>query len=100
MSSSYEYHLLEKISKLYEASSINLGCVYVLACQHILEPQAKMFDLIASFGIPKENIRIFGKIYSTNNEVLTELKEKGFDVGEPVFDPSVSFDVEHAGICE
>lgn len=100
MKDSYQYPLLEKISELYKPSQDSFGNVYILTCQHILEPQAKMFDLISSFGIPKENIFIFGKIYSTSNEVLEELLQDDFKVSKPVFDPSNSFDAEHRENCE
>lgn len=74
--------------------------IYILACQHILEPQAKMFEFISGFGIPKNNIFIFGKIYSTSNEVLGELLLNNFKVSKPVFDPLNSFDAEHRENCE
>jgi S-adenosylhomocysteine hydrolase len=100
MKDSYQYPLLEKISELHKPSQDLFGDVYILACQHILEPQAKMFELISRFGVPKDNIFIFGKIYSTSNEVLDELVQEDFKVSKPTFDPSNSFDVEHRGNCE
>jgi hypothetical protein len=100
MKDSHRYTLLEKISELYKPQKGTFKDVYVLACQHILEPQAKMFELISGFGIPKENIFIFGKIYSTSNEVLEELLQDDFRVSKPIFDPSHSFDAEHRENCE
>lgn len=96
----YTYPLLKEITEQYALKQKSLESVYVLACQHILEPQAKMFDLISDFGIPKENIYIFGKIYSTSNEVLNELLQDNFKVSEPVFSPEMSFDVEHNENCK
>lgn len=58
-----------------------------------------MFNLISDFGVPKENIHIFGKIYSTSDEVLSELIREDFKVSKPVFNPEVSFDVEHNKNC-
>lgn len=72
----------------------------MVACQHLLDPQAKMFELITKQGIPKENIHIFGKIYSTNNEVLRELLSENFKVSVPVFNPTISFDEAHAENCK
>lgn len=100
MKSSYQYPLLEKISELYEPNEGTFDDVYILACQHILEPQAKMFELISDFSIPKENIFIFGKIYSTSNEVLNELLRNNFKVSKPIFDSARSFDIEHRENCE
>ena len=100
MSSAHQYAFLEKITELYKPYESRFDDVYILACQHVLEPQAKMFELIADFGMPRENIRIFGKIYSTSNEVVDELLRDEFKVSEPVFDPTVSFDVKHHEICK
>lgn len=100
MNHSYQYSLLKKISELYKSSTGNFDDVYILACQHILEPQAKMFELIVDFGVPKKNIYIFGKIYSTNNEVLNELVNEEFKVSKPIFNPKISFDIEHSENCK
>lgn len=100
MQDTYTYHLLNKITDLFEKYRGKIDNVFILACQHILDPQAKMFQLISNFGIPKENIMIFGKIYSTSNEVLDDLLQDGFKVSKPVFDPTKSFDIEHRENCE
>ena len=99
MKTAHDYLLLEEISKHFDSKRSNFESVYILACQHILEPQAKMFELLVDFGIPKTNIHIFGKIYSTSKEVLGELSEAGFNVSQPDFDQSISFDIEHAENC-
>ncbi|MFA7193316.1 MAG: hypothetical protein WC087_00130 [Candidatus Paceibacterota bacterium] len=100
MRSDYSYPLLEQIAQLYKTEEKTFENVYLLACQHILSPQAKMFELINKFGIPKENIHIFGKIYSTNNEVLKELRVEGFNVSDPIFNSEIPFDTEHYGNCK
>ncbi len=100
MNDNYQYTLLEKISDLYKQDKGTFDDVYILACQHILEPQANMFELISNFSIPKENIFIFGKIYSTSNEVLGELLQKNFKVSKPIFNSSESFDFEHQENCK
>lgn len=99
MKTAHDYLLLEEISKHFDSKRSNFESVYILACQHILEPQAKMFELLVDFGIPKTNIHIFGKIYSTSKEVLGELSEAGFSTSQPDFDQSISFDIEHAENC-
>ncbi len=99
METAYKYSLLEEISRYFDSKKGGFDNVYILACQHILESQAKMFELLVEFGVPKENIHIFGKIYSTSNEVLKELSDAGFNVVQPNFDQSVSFDIEHAENC-
>jgi S-adenosylhomocysteine hydrolase len=100
MKDAYSYPLLEKISHLYEPQKKPYKDVYILACQHILKPQAKMFELISDFGIPKENIQIFGKIYSTSNEILNGLRSADFKVSKPIFNPAIPFDIEHAENCK
>jgi hypothetical protein len=53
MSSDYTYPLLEEISNIYASHKEAHSDVYLLACQHILEPQARMFESITNIGIPK-----------------------------------------------
>ncbi len=100
MNDSYPYSLLDAISELYKDQKGSYNDVFILACQHLLEPQAKMFELISAFGIPKENIYIFGKIYSTSNEIVNELDRDDFKVSKPIFDPIISFDIQHAKNCK
>lgn len=95
----YTYPLLHNILKEYESHRSDFKHVYLLACQHILTPQAKMFDLIHKFGIPKENIHIFGKVYSTNKVTLQNLIDSGFSVSEHQFRQDVSFDAQHEENC-
>lgn len=99
MKTPYSYPLLEEVSRHFDSKKGNFDDVYILACQHILEPQAKMFELLTDFGIPKTNIQIFGKIYSTSKEVLQELSNAEFNINQPIFDQSISFDVEHSDNC-
>lgn len=98
MISDYDYPLLSKITESF--SRISSTDIHICACQHILEPQEKMFDLISGFGIPKENIHILGKTYSTNLEVLGELQRSGFKAEQPTFDFSRPFDEQHKENCQ
>ena len=85
MTYTYEYPLLDEILKLYSDKKPLLDGVHILGCQHLLEPQGKMIEILNEYGIPKENIFMFGKIYSTSNEVLNEMTSKGFNISQPVF---------------
>lgn len=97
----FSYPILEEITQYYSGQTpVDSKNSYILACQHILEPQFEMFKLVLNSGIPKENILIFGKIYSTSNEILNEMKDFGLNVIQPEFDPNKSFDAEHKGNCE
>lgn len=77
----------------------DLSSVVILACQHILEPQKKLFQEAVSFGFKPENIFILGKIYSTSDEVFSELRQLGFSVIQPKFNPDKSFDQQHTENC-
>jgi S-adenosylhomocysteine hydrolase len=97
----YLYPLLKEITLHYlSKKDTQPSGVYLCACQHLLEPQEKMFDLISEFGIPKENIFILGKAYSTNIDVLLELQRKNFQVAPFSFKPEESFDKQHKENCE
>lgn len=100
MINDYDYPLLDKITDSFGVSSRkSLKNTYILACQHILEPQEKMFVMLSEFGIPTENFSILGKIYSTNFEVLQELQKEGFKVIQPNFDLTRTFDEQHKENC-
>ncbi len=97
---SYDYPLLNKITDLFnDQPKEALNEVYICGCQHILEPQGKMFELLSNFGIPKGNNYILGKVYSTNAEIFNELKLDGFNVYQPPFDLKNSFDEQHVANC-
>lgn len=100
MNEPYNYPLLKSISDLFRLET-HRRCesVYICACQHILEPQKIMFEFISIFGVPKDNIHILGKIYSTNREVLKELGDEGFIITQPDFHRNISFDEQHKINC-
>jgi S-adenosylhomocysteine hydrolase len=100
MKDSYNYPLLKAITDAFPKQKDSFKDVHICACQHLMEPQEKMFALLSEFGIPKENIHMIGKIYSTSSEILKELQDSSFDAQQPVFDPSVSFDDQHRENCE
>ena len=68
----YSYPLLDAITDTCPKPVTPLSNVHIFACQHLLEPQEKMFLLLSDFCIPKEKIHILGKIYSTSSEILKE----------------------------
>ena len=100
MDTAYKYPLLQKITKAFSGvSKGSLQNTYIWSCQHILEPQEKMYELIAEFGIPTENVHILGKVYSTNVEVLGELQKAEFKAIQPEFDLTRTFDEQHIENC-
>ncbi len=88
----HSYPLLQRVSELYE--EVGLGNVLLLACQHLLEPQKRMFEHLFQMGLKPENCVVVGKNYSTSAEVLRELEVTGSIVApfSHEFDPLVSFD--------
>ena len=97
----YPYPLLQKIKNSYgPVDATMLQNVYVCACQHLLEPQKRMFQMISEFGIPKKNIFVLGKAYSTNIDILTELQTDRFHAIQPPFKIEESFDKQHKENCE
>ena len=59
-----------------------------------------MFPLFVEFGIPKKNIFVLGKAYSTNTCLFKELKDSGFNLYQPSFDAKRSFDEQHKENCK
>jgi hypothetical protein len=97
---SYPYELLQRIVDLFPvADKAGLNRTYIFACQHILEPQQRMFKYLVDIGIPKENIFILGKAYSTNEQVLKEIQDFGLNASQPDFDSRISFDEQHKVHC-
>jgi S-adenosylhomocysteine hydrolase len=100
MPNNHSYPILKKIYKHYKSKDSKFEQIYILACQHLLEPQREMFELIRKFGIPTKNFLIFGKIYSTSPEVLRELQNSNFKAVQPNFNSKVPFDKEHRKNCQ
>ena len=94
----YNYPLLDKVFATYGDHSDNLKTTYLVACQHLLEPQLEMFKRLIVFGFKPENILLLGKAYSVNKEIVSELNALGIDVRTPNF-TGKSFDVEHRENC-
>lgn len=95
----YDYPLLNKVFSYYKNIPHEVGGIYLVCCQHLLEPQLKMFELFIDFGFKPENIIVLGKIYSSNTGVISELESKGIRVFQPTFS-GISFDDEHSKNCK
>ncbi|HEC94219.1 MAG TPA: hypothetical protein ENI56_02520 [Candidatus Kaiserbacteria bacterium] len=92
--------LLAKTFNLFSRNKKrDLSKTYIFTCQHILRPREKMFSLFVGFGIPKENIFILGKEYSTNVNLFAELKNDNFNLYQPSFDTKKTFDEQHNENC-
>jgi hypothetical protein len=88
----FRYTLLEHVAELY--ADANMENVLLLACQHLLEPQQRMFELLLKAGLKPHNCVIVGKNYSTNSEVLKALQKMDCVVApfSLEFNPLRSFD--------
>lgn len=88
----FAFPLLKRVGELY--TEANLENVLLLASQHLLEPQKRMFELLLAAGLKPENCIIAGKSYSTNSEIMNDLLELGCVVApfSDDFDVSRSFD--------
>jgi hypothetical protein len=58
-------------------SSVGMVCV-----QHLLETTGSLYELLFSLGVPRENVYILGKNYSTNQSVRRRLLAQGVNVYE------------------
>jgi len=95
----YNYPLLKKVFNHYKKHKKDVSDIYLVCCQHLLEPQSKMFELFVSFGFNPSKIIVLGKVYSTNNDILNEIRQIGIKVLQPKFS-SISFDDEHRRNCK
>ncbi len=94
----YNYPLLQKVFGYFKNIPHDVNDYYLVCCQHLLEPQLKMFEYLVDFGFNPNKIIVLGKIYSTNTSILKELKDKGIKVFQPEFSGK-AFDIEHKNNC-
>lgn len=73
---------------------LDLKNVRILGVQHILETTHSMFRSFFKKGLKPENVSLIGKCYSTNLEVLEEMKADGIDASQRslAYDSHLSFD--------
>lgn len=93
----YKYPILNEVFGKYQNEK-DLKNIYILSCQHLLEPQLKMFELLIDFGFLPSNILVVGKIYSSSFSVIDDLRELGVTVLQPDFE-NKPFDVTHQENC-
>lgn len=90
-----EMPLLDALcARFGEQTLPDLQNTYIVACQHLLEPQLKMFRWFIRLGIPSAHIYILPKVYSANPSILKELSELGCTINTKAleFSPEQSFD--------
>ena len=95
----YPYPLLRKIFNHYKKDTIDLSDFRLYSCQHLIAPQCQMYKMFIEFGFKPANIFALGKAYSSNVEIINELKQMGINVLQPEF-IGASFDVEHFNNCQ
>lgn len=95
----YSYPLLNKVFNYCKNNKIDLSNFYLYSCQHLLAPQYEMYKMFIKFGFKPENIIALGKAYSSNIEVIKELKDLGIEVFQPEFS-GIAFDKEHTKNCK
>jgi hypothetical protein len=92
----YPYPVLAHAWSLYAEYGLrpDLDDTLLLACQHMLEPQLRMLEILRDAGLPPENVIVAGKSYSTNADVLRAVESLGFSVApfSHSFDPLAPFD--------
>jgi len=98
-----EMPLLAAVEKKYlsEINKSAINNIYILACQHMLEPQLRMFNLFIKAGINASHIMILPKVYSSNEKIINELIKIGCNVRLQAlaFDVNESFDNFHRQQC-
>jgi hypothetical protein len=90
--SHHGYKLLEQVSDTYD--DLKMSDILLVSCQHLLGPQLAMFSNFFDAGLKPENCLIVGKSYSTNTEILAELRKARCPVApmSDQFDPLKRFD--------
>ncbi len=94
----YEYPLLKKVFDHYFREGVDLSNTKLYSCMHLLAPQGEMYKYFIKFGFQPQNLNVLGKIYSTNAEVIEELKSLGINASQPDFSGR-AFDQEHVENC-
>lgn len=95
----YDYPLLQKVFNHFKDQKKDVSDIHIISCQHLLEPQLKMFEMFIEYGFKPENIIVLGKIYSTNQSIVDEMRAKNIKVVQPKFS-GIYFDDEHKNNCK
>ena len=95
----YSYPILRKVIAYYRDINIpSVNDIFIVSCQHLLEPQIEMYKGFIELGIKPENITALGKIYSSNQSVVEDLNKLGINAYQPKFSGK-PFDEEHRNNC-
>jgi len=94
----YDYPLLQRVLSQFKDHNKDVSDIYLVCCQHLLEPQLKMFESLIDFGFDPRKMIVLGKAYSTNHGVFEDFERKGIKVSQPKF-TGASFDYEHENNC-
>jgi hypothetical protein len=98
-----EMPLLDAITKNYEEGlrSIDMSNIYLIACQHMLEPQLRMFQKLIALGFRAQNIFILPKVYSANESIMKSMESLGLTIFRSALDFPLdqSFDLFHQKQC-
>lgn len=80
----------------------DLQRTYVVACQHLLQPQIEMFRCFTKLGLPASHVWVLPKVYSANQSVADEIIHMGcfLETNAFAFPLGQNFDVFHALQCE
>lgn len=97
-----EMPLLDALCEQFQKLPLpDMQKVYIIACQHLLQPQVVMFRWFIALGIPAGNIWVLPKIYSANQLIAEELINTGCFVATEAlkFSTQQSFDDFHLLQC-
>lgn len=99
-----EMPLLDAITTKYEEQlrNVDISNVCLIACQHMLEPQLRMFKKLIALGFRAQNIFILPKVYSANESVMRDLEKLGLTIFRDAlnFPLDQSFDLFHQKQCQ
>lgn len=99
MEMQYDYPLLKMVFEHYSPQGTDFSNIKLYSCMHLLAPQCEMYKKFVAFGFLPENIVVLGKAYSSNIDIIDELRSIGIMVIQPEF-IGKSFDIEHAENCK
>jgi len=96
-----EMPLLDAIATKYEVRMTDMSNTYLIACQHMLEPQLRMFQKLIALGFTAQHIYILPKVYSANESIMKELENLGCTIFRSALEFLLdqSFDVFHHNQC-
>ncbi len=98
-----EMPLLHARYAYFQTQSLpDLQRTYVIACQHLLQPQVEMFRSFIKLGLPSSHIWVLPKVYSANLTIADEIVQLGcfLETDALNFSPEQGFDEFHRNQCE